>query len=122
MGGIVTDTSQYNTNGISAIAILSGSITSVNGQQLPTEFVLMQNYPNPFNPSTRIAYGLAANVHVKLTVMNMLGQEVATLVNGSQETGYHEVTFDGKNLSSGLYFYRIQAGAFVDTKRLLMIR
>jgi hypothetical protein len=87
-----------------------------------TQYTLLQNFPNPFNPSTRIVYGLAGNVHVKLTVMNMLGQEVATLVNGNQNAGYHEVEFDARGLSSGPYFYRIRAGAFVETRRLLLIR
>ena len=97
-------------------------IKHARAAEVPLRFMLGQNYPNPFNPTTRIAYGLAANVHVRLTVMNMLGQEVATLVNGNQEVGYYEVTFDGKNLSSGLYFYRLQAGEFVAIKRLLLIR
>jgi hypothetical protein len=122
MGGMVTDTSQYRTNGISAISSLNGNVTSANGKQLPELFVLMQNYPNPFNPSTRIAYELAANVHVRLTVLNMLGQEVAALVDGTQETGYHEVKFDATGLSSGVYFYRLQAGTFVETRKLLLVR
>jgi len=89
---------------------------------LPGEFRLMQNYPNPFNPSTTIRYGLPNRSHVTLTVFNTLGQQVAHLQNGEQEAGYHEVQFDGKNLSSGVYFYRIQAGDFVATKRLLLLR
>jgi hypothetical protein len=103
---------------------LSEMITAVGPVTigLPGEFSLQQNYPNPFNPSTTIRYGLPNRSHVTLTVMNMLGQEVATLVSGNQEAGYHEVTFDGKNLSSGLYFYRIQAGSFVETRRLLLVR
>jgi len=122
MGGIVTDTSQYRANGISAISALNGSVTSANGQQLPGEFVLMQNYPNPFNPSTRIAYGLGGNVHVRLAVLNTLGQEVATLVDSRQGAGYHEVQFDASGLSSGVYFYRIRAGSYVETRKLLLLR
>jgi Sulfatase-modifying factor enzyme 1/Secretion system C-terminal sorting domain len=86
------------------------------------EFSLYQNYPNPFNPSTVIRYGLANKSNVTLTVFNTLGQQVALLQNGGQEAGYHEVKFDGNRLSSGVYFYRVQAGDFVQTKRLLLIR
>ena len=98
-------------------------ISDVEGiELLPKHFVLGQNYPNPFNPSTTIRYGLPNRSQVMLAVFNMLGQEVATLVNGNQEEGYHEVTFDGKNLSSGVYLYRIQAGSYVETRKLLLMR
>ena len=89
--------------------------------ELPTTFSLEQNYPNPFNPSTTIRYGLTNRSHVTLTVYSTLGQQVTLLQNGEQEAGYHEVRFDGKNLSSGVYFYRIQAGEFVASKRLLLL-
>lgn len=95
---------------------------STTANVFPSSFSLDQNFPNPFNPSTTIGYGLPERSQVTLTVFNTLGQSVSTLVNGDLEAGYHEVTFDGKNLSSGLYFYRIQAGSFVETRRLLLIR
>ncbi len=98
-------------------------ITGVASEErLPTVFALEQNYPNPFNPSTTIRYGLPHKVNVSLTVYNTLGQQVGVLQNGEQEAGYHEVRFDGKNLSSGVYFYRIQAGDFTQTKRLMLLR
>jgi len=100
------------------------SVTSVTlpDGEIPDRFVLHQNYPNPFNPSTTIRYGLPNRSRVTLTVFNTLGQQVIILQNEELETGYHEVTFEGKGLSSGVYFYRIQAGDFVQTKRLLLIR
>jgi len=88
----------------------------------PTCVRLYENYPNPFNPLTTIRYGLPNRSHVTLTVFNTLGQQVAVLQNAEQEAGYHEVQFDASGLASGVYFYRMQAGDFVATKRLLLLR
>jgi len=90
--------------------------------RIPRMFALDQNYPNPFNPSTIIHYGLPNHSHVTLTVFNTLGQQVAQLVDGEIDAGYHEVKFDGSGLSSGVYLYRMQAGGHMETKRLLLIR
>jgi hypothetical protein len=99
-------------------------VTGVNEQQgkPPQQFVLEQNYPNPFNPSTTIHYALPYRSHVTLTVFNTLGQKVAELINGEMDAGHHEVRFDGSRLASGVYFYRIQAGGYVETKKLCFIR
>jgi hypothetical protein len=94
----------------------------MSSNQVPHALNLSQNYPNPFNPSTTIRYGLPNRSYVTLTVFNTLGQSVSTLVNGEQDAGYHEVQFDGKDLSSGIYFYRLQAGEFVSTKRMLIMK
>lgn len=91
-------------------------------RELPRLFTLSQNYPNPFNPSTIIRYGLPHRAYVTMTVFNTLGQRMETLVKGDQEAGYHEVLFDASSLSAGTYFYRLQAGQFVQTKRLLLLR
>jgi len=85
-------------------------------------YSLAQNYPNPFNPSTTIRYGIPMRSNVSLIVYNTLGQRVTTLVNEPQDAGYHEVKFDGSALASGVYFYRLRAGTYVDTKRLLLLR
>jgi hypothetical protein len=77
---------------------------------------------NPFNPTTTIRYGLPARSHVKLTVFNTLGQHVSMLIQVEQDAGYHVVKFDGTGLPSGLYFYRVQAGDFVETRRLVLLR
>jgi len=97
-------------------------VSEYSGAPSVRDFHLLQNYPNPFNPSTTIRYALPARAHVTLSVFNTLGQIVATLVNGLQDAGSHEVKFDGSGLSSGVYFYRIRAGAFVETKRLVLLK
>ncbi len=89
---------------------------------VPQSMTLHQNYPNPFNPSTTIRYGLPNRSNVTLSVFNTLGQAAAELVSGEQDAGYHEVKFDGSGLSSGVYFYRMQAGSFTETKKLLLVR
>jgi hypothetical protein len=89
--------------------------------ELPGSFTPEQNYPNPFNPSANIHYGLPHNANVALKVFNTLGQQVAELVHSSQDAGYNDVRFDGSGQASGMYFYRIQAGTYVDTKKLLLL-
>jgi len=90
--------------------------------EIPIEYTLDQNYPNPFNPSTTIKYSIPDEGYVKLAVYNMLGEEVATIVNGTQKAGRYEVVFDGSNLSSGVYVYRIEAGSFVSSKKLMLLK
>ena len=89
---------------------------------LPTQLILHQNYPNPFNPSTAISYELSANSHVRLKVYDLLGREVAELVNTQQSAGMHEVTFNASALSSGMYLYRIEANGAFQTKRFTLIK
>jgi len=83
---------------------------------------LTQNYPNPFNPSTTIRYALPERSHVTLAVFNILGQQVALLQKGEQGAGDHEVRFDAKGLPSGVYLYRMNAGSYTETKRLIVLR
>jgi hypothetical protein len=98
-------------------------ITDVgDDEESPQEFSLSQNYPNPFNPATVIGYGLPLRSHVRLELFNPLGQSVALLVDGEKEAGYHSVTLESRALASGLYFYRLQAGDFVETKKLIILR
>jgi hypothetical protein len=93
-----------------------------SSNEVPAQFSLSQNYPNPFNPNTTIKFELPTSSHVSLTVYDILGREASVLVNEKREAGAYEVKFDGSNLASGVYFYRIQAGSFVQTKRLLLLR
>jgi hypothetical protein len=91
-------------------------------QQIPLEFSLSQNYPNPFNPSTSIRFDIPVSSLVSINVYNVLGQEVTTLVNEDYKPGNYEVTWDAKDLSSGVYYYRLQAGSFMETKKLVLLR
>jgi hypothetical protein len=89
---------------------------------LPQALLLMQNHPNPFNPTTVINYQLPTNSFVTLKVYDVLGREVAMFVNEYKEAGYYEASFDAVSLSSGVYFYKLQAGNFVVTKKMLLAR
>ncbi len=97
-------------------------VTSIEPPSLPDGFELSQNYPNPFNPSTRINYSIPQATNVQLTVFNILGQKVATLVDGRQFAGSHIVTFDAKSLASGVYFYRLKAGEMMHQRRMTLIK
>ncbi len=89
---------------------------------LPKEFALAQNYPNPFNPSTVIAYQLPTASDVRLELFDVLGRKVATLVNARQAAGYYNVVLNANNLATGIYFYRLQAGNFVQTKKMILLK
>jgi len=90
--------------------------------QPPSGYALHQNYPNPFNPSTQIAYDLTGAGHVSLKVFDLLGREIRTLVSGVQSPGSHSVAFDGSELASGIYLYRLQIRDFVATKKMLLLK
>jgi len=89
---------------------------------IPGEYDLMQNYPNPFNPSTTIRYSIPEANFATIKVYDMLGNEVTTLVNEEQSAGNYEVEFNASELSSGIYFYKLQAGSFVETKKMILLR
>jgi hypothetical protein len=98
-------------------------ITEVQEREvLPSGFALSQNYPNPFNPSTTIRFSVGTNSHTSLQMFDLLGREVATLVNENKSPGTYHVQFDGSSLSSGIYVYRLTAGGFVETKKMILLR
>ncbi|GEM_PF-1893356 len=103
---------------------IASTITGVdeNSENKPTSYALKQNYPNPFNPSTQIEYSLPQHSFVILKVYDMLGKELATLVNGDRETGNYSLTWSAQNCPSGVYFYRLTAGSYTMTKKLLLLR
>jgi hypothetical protein len=88
---------------------------------LPRDYILLQNYPNPFNPTTTIIYALPHKTFVALTVFNALGQPIATLASGEQEAGSHQAIFDGSNLASGTYFYRLQTADALEVRRIVLV-
>jgi hypothetical protein len=112
-------------------AILTDVVTDVENQQsqLPTKFNLEQNYPNPFNPTTTIKYTIpmlktlhATSQRVQIRIYDILGKEVALLVNKEQTSGNYKVVFDANKLSSGVYYYQLKAGNFLKTKKMILLR
>ncbi len=127
--------SSHKANALNEIELVSGTggaaiVNRVGGQaaqtetigSVPTKFALHQNYPNPFNPTTVIRYELPSNSMVKLQVFDVLGRVVATVVNEHKEAGIYEAVFNASSLSSGTYFYRLQAGTFVETKKMVLVK
>jgi hypothetical protein len=89
---------------------------------LPGQFALGQNFPNPFNPTTDIRFALPSAANARLTVFNVIGQEIAVLTNGMRPAGVHTVTFDASQLPAGIYFYRLEAGSFSDIRKMLLLK
>ena len=106
-----------NHNTIAA-ALLSGG----NGKNLPDAFSLGQNYPNPFNPATEIEFSLPRSANIRMEIYNIAGQKVATLVDGQRDAGQHSVFWDASENASGVYFYRLSADDFVDTRKMLLLK
>ena len=101
----------------------TGFITSIeNKPEAPSSFSLAQNYPNPFNPTTVIRYQLSMNSLATLKIYDVLGRLVKTLIEERQTAGNHSVTFSASNLSSGVYFYRLAAGHFSETKKMIFTK
>ncbi len=124
-GGI--DNLQIFNRGLTPEEIIAlykgGIVTDVEKSELiPDNFSLEQNYPNPFNPSTKIRFSLPEKAEVSLEFFNIIGEKVGELLNSTLNAGYHEVEFRNSNLSSGIYFYRIKAGNFVEVKKMMLIK
>jgi hypothetical protein len=95
---------------------------SNNTNTVPDKYALEQNYPNPFNPSTQINYSVAKEGLVRISIYDILGREIKSLVNDVKAPGYYAVDFDASALSSGFYFYRMESGYFIDTKKMTLIK
>ena len=123
-----------NTNEINLIAqwIDEGALENpaleiYNNAQIPKEYILNQNYPNPFNPVTTLRYDLPEQSDVTITIYNMLGRKVKTLVNPTQDAGFKSVIWDATNyqgnpVSAGVYLYKIQAGEYISTKKMVLLK
>ena len=106
-----------------------GAVTEVNivvgvdeEKSIPAQFELAQNYPNPFNPVTTIKYGLPVNSYVELRIYNLLGEEIVRMVQDTKSAGFHEFSWDASGFASGIYFYRLQAGDFVQTRKMMLLK
>ena len=115
-------------NGVLTLGVnASAAVLSINGELLPEVFSLHQNYPNPFNPVTKLRYDLPENGHVNITIYDMLGREVKTLINQTQNAGYRSIIWDatndyGKPVRAGIYLYQIQAGEYMRTKKMVLLK
>ena len=105
-----------------AISRVTLSVSDNRPGVAPMHYSLEQNYPNPFNPSTKIGFRITDMGFVSLKIYDVLGREVTTLVNEVKQPGSYEATFDARGLASGVYLYRLKAGSFTETKRLLLLR
>jgi hypothetical protein len=112
-----------NINDLSdAMFTVQNDLSEVRENELPKEFSIAQNYPNPFNPSTTIDYELPKSSFVTISVYNILGKEIATLVEGEKSAGYYQVTWNAENLPSGIYFYTFKAGNKIATKKMILVK
>ncbi|MDH3252998.1 MAG: T9SS type A sorting domain-containing protein [Ignavibacteria bacterium] len=110
-------------SGFLADTLLRETLTSVGiSDELPKDFALGQNYPNPFNPVTTIRFAVPTQSHVTIVTYNILGQIVRRLVDDEMAPGIHSVRFEASDLSSGVYFYTMRAGAFSQTRKLMVLR
>ena len=91
-------------------------------EEVPTEYSIDQNYPNPFNPSTKIKFALPKTAQTNIIIYDLLGRKIRTLLNNELEAGYYEISFDANNLPGGIYFYRIQSGDFIQTKKMILMK
>lgn len=122
LDNITLQSSESTRSGFVAVLDVSKATGIEDDKPGLTEFMLSQNYPNPFNPSTRIDFNLPASGKAKVTVFNQLGQQVTILADGIYSAGVHEINFNADNLASGVYYYRIDAGTFSQTKKMILLK
>jgi hypothetical protein len=118
----IADDSSFNALIGSVVWYFQPGCPVLSDAGIPEGFSLHQNYPNPFNPSTTFRYSIPAAAHVTLTVHDILGREISTIVNEVQSAGWKEVVWNSAGIASGIYFYRIQTGTFIETKKMSMIK
>jgi hypothetical protein len=101
---------------------VSSLVGFTGNPSVPDKFSLSQNHPNPFNPVTRIEYAVPDVSFVSIKVFDVLGREIITLVNGEKSPGYYNVEWNAENLTSGIYFYRMESGSFTDVKKMIIVK
>jgi len=116
-----------NVEGVNVVGVFTKSAMGIESDVIPGQYSLHQNYPNPFNPETTLRYDLPENSLVNITIYDMLGREVKTLINHTQDAGYRSVIWDatnnyGKPVSAGVYLYQIQAGEYISTKKMVLLK
>ncbi len=99
-----------------------GETVDKNGEDIPETIQLLQNYPNPFNPSTQLRFSIPEETHVHLAVYNLIGRQLKILVNDTRKAGWYDVTFDATGFSSGVFFYRLEAGHHVRTRPMTYVK
>lgn len=119
---LVKGTTDYLTKLNNLLKDKFGINTEEKEKIIPKEYSLHQNYPNPFNPITTIGFNLQEDGIVKLTLYNILGQELRTLVNEYKESGVHTINFDASDLKSGMYLYKLETGSFTQTRKMTLIK
>jgi hypothetical protein len=126
INGLNTGTGISFDTVFTSTALLLVTITTSDIEEsfnsIPKEYALAQNYPNPFNPSTKIEYSIPQLSNVVIKAFDILGNEIETLVNEEKQVGTYEITWSAENLPSGVYFYRLQAGDFIETKKMVLLR
>jgi hypothetical protein len=116
-------TLDFPARSITTLSFSGALVTTVDNKPIrPIEFSLSQNYPNPFNPSTTIDYSLAKESFVQLKIFDVLGREIKTLIDEKETIGKHTVHFDASDLNSGIYFYRITAGGFSQSQKMILVK
>ncbi len=123
-GGTVTlrNLNSIDSNGIHHPIDLTVITGIEKPKEIPSNFTMSQNYPNPFNPSTKIKFTVPQAGQINLKIFNSLGQEVKTLVSEEKDIGNYEVSFNASNLPSGIYFYKLQAGSFIESKKMILMK
>ena len=124
LGTLRNDMGAYGGNQYKSMPFTSLEITGIKDENetIPDKLILRQNYPNPFNPATTISYSISEPATISLKVYDILGKEIKTLVNGYQMGGKHTIVFDARNFASGVYYYKLQAGSFSHTRKMILVR
>jgi hypothetical protein len=120
--GTTIDADASDPDWVPANILILGTEDRSIKNPIPSEYYLSQNYPNPFNPDTRIDYSLPEKSFVTLKIYDILGEKVFTLINEEKSRGNYEIEFDASSLASGIYIYKLQAGSFTETRKMVLIR